>query len=159
MLGGSSIGLAQDYGDATLAMTAKEPYGEYLTDSAGRSLYMLEEDKKGQSTCYDACVKVWPPLAAEGTKIKVQGVDKSLVGLIERKDGLMQVTYDGMPLYYYVKDERQPGSTKGHDVHDEFGEWYLITPAGNKVAAQPQSETQGLGAQEGQSAEPQGQGY
>jgi predicted lipoprotein with Yx(FWY)xxD motif len=154
MLGASSIGVAQEYGDATLAMTAKEPYGEYLTDSAGRALYLFEEDKKGQSTCYEACAEVWPPLVTREEAIEIQGVDKDLVGMIERKDGLMQVTYDGMPLYYYTKDQRQPGSTKGHDVHDEFGEWYLVAPTGEKVAApapstQPPSETQGLGAGEG----------
>jgi len=151
MFGLSSIGWAQDYGDATLAMSVKEPFGEYLTDSAGRALYMFEEDRKGRSNCYEDCAKVWPPLIAEDQSIKIRGVDKNLVGLVERKDGLMQVAYDGMPLYYYIKDRGQPGSTKGHDVHDEFGEWYLVAPTGNKVAApaaQPDSQTKALGAGE-----------
>jgi predicted lipoprotein with Yx(FWY)xxD motif len=158
LLAASSIGLAQDYGDGKLAMSAKEPFGEYLTDSAGRALYMFEEDKRGLSNCYEACAKVWPPLATSG-EIKVEGLEEGLVGAIERKDGLMQVTYNGMPLYYYIKDEGQSGSTSGHDVHDEFGEWYLVTPSGKKVAApaQPPSETQGLSVEEG-AEQPQDQG-
>jgi predicted lipoprotein with Yx(FWY)xxD motif len=135
MLSASSIGLAKEYGDATLAMNAKQPFGEYLTDSSGRALYMFGRDTRRHSSCYDACAKVWPPLVAEGKSIRVRHVDKSLVGLIERKDGMMQVTYNGVPLYYYIKDKGRPGSTKGHDVHDAFGTWYLVAPSGKKVAA------------------------
>lgn len=151
MFGASSLTLAQDYGDAKLAMSVKEPFGEYLTDSAGRALYMFEEDKRGQSNCYEDCAEVWPPLVSKGEAIRVQDIDKDLVGLIERKDGVMQVTYNGMPLYYYIKDKGQPGTTSGHDVHDEFGEWYLVAPSGKKVAApagQPDSQTKALGAEE-----------
>jgi predicted lipoprotein with Yx(FWY)xxD motif len=133
MFGASSIALAQDYGEAELAMTTKEPFGEYLTDGAGRSLYIFEEDKPGQSTCYDACAKVWPPFVADEEKIKVKDVDKGLIDVLKRDDGQLQVVYNGMPLYYYTKDEGQPGSTKGHDVHDEFGEWYLVDPSGKQV--------------------------
>ena len=46
MLGASSIAAAQDYGEAKLAMNAKEPFGEYLTDKGGRALYIFEKDKK-----------------------------------------------------------------------------------------------------------------
>jgi predicted lipoprotein with Yx(FWY)xxD motif len=158
MLGASTLTLAQDYGDAKLAMNVKEPFGEYVTDSAGRALYMFEEDKRGQSNCYEDCAEVWPPLVTKEETIGIQDVDKDLVGLIERKDGLMQVTYNGMPLYYYTKDEGQPGSTTGHDVHDKFGEWYLVAPSGKKVAAsaQPDSQTKALGAgQEGEGTEQQ----
>jgi predicted lipoprotein with Yx(FWY)xxD motif len=152
MLAVPSLTWAQDYGDAKLAMTAKEPFGEYVTDSAGRSLYMFEEDERGRSDCYEKCAEVWPPMIAKGETIGIEDVDKDLVGLIERKDGLMQITYNGMPLYYYVKDKGRPGSTTGHDVHDEFGEWYLVTTSGKKVAApaaQPESETKALGAEQG----------
>jgi len=159
MLGTSSFAVAQDYGEGKLALSVKEPFGEYVTDSKGRALYLFEEDKKNVSTCYDKCAEVWPPFIVSEKKIRVEGVDMSLVGLIERKDGQLQVTYDGNPLYYYIKDQKRPGSTTGHDVHDEFGEWYLVEPSGKKVAApaQPPSETQGLSAEEG-SEQQQGQG-
>ena len=133
MIGASTLALAQGYGDAKLAMNTKEPFGQYLTDSAGRALYVLEEDKRGQSTCYETCAEVWPPFATMEKAIEVQDVDKGLIGIIERQDGLMQVTYDGKPLYYYTRDKGQPGSTKGHEVHDQFGEWYLVAPTGKEV--------------------------
>src|SRR5262245_42841920 len=103
MLSASSIAQAKIYGDATLEMNAKQPFGEYLTDSSGRALYMLGRDRPHHSTCYDACAKIWPPLVAQGKSVRIRHVDKNLVGLIKRKDGLMQVTYKGMPLYYYIK--------------------------------------------------------
>jgi predicted lipoprotein with Yx(FWY)xxD motif len=133
LFGTASIGAAQDYGNAEIAMNAKEPFGKYLTDGEGRSLYVLEQDKPGLSTCYEACAKVWPPFMAEEESIKVKDVDKGLIDVIKRDDGQMQVIYDGKPLYYYIKDKGRPGSTKGHDVHDEFGEWYLVTPSGKMV--------------------------
>jgi len=148
VLGVSSIALAENYGEAKLALSVKEPFGEYLTDSEGRALYMFAKDKKGQSTCYEDCAKVWPPFAASDEKIRAEGVNKGLIDMVERKDGMFQITYNGMPLYYYIKDKGKPGSTKGHDVHDEFGTWYLVAPSGKKVAEQPESKTKALGAEQ-----------
>ena len=126
MAGASGIAAGQDYG-GKLAMNAKEPFGEYVTNEAGVAVYMLEEDKKGQSVCYEKCTEVWPPYVV-GEPIKGAKLDT-----IKRDDGQLQVTFNDMPLYYYVKDEGRAGSTEGHDVHDEFGEWYLVSPAGKKV--------------------------
>jgi predicted lipoprotein with Yx(FWY)xxD motif len=133
MFGASSIAMAKDYGNAELAMNAKEPFGEYLTDGAGRSLYLLQQDKAGHSTCYKTCAKVWPPFVANEEKIKVKGVKKGLIHVIKRDDGQLQIVYNGKPLYYYTKDGDRPGSTKGHEVHDKFGQWYLVAPSGKKI--------------------------
>jgi predicted lipoprotein with Yx(FWY)xxD motif len=156
MLGASSLAVAQDHSDGKLALSAKEAFGEYVTDGKGRALYLFEKDKNSLSRCYEKCAEVWPPFVVSTNKIRAEDVDKALIGMIERKDGRLQVTYDGRPLYYYIKDQKRPGSTKGHDVHDDFGEWYLVAPSGKKVAApaQPPSETQGLGAGEGTEQQP-----
>ena len=53
--------------------------------------------------------------------------------MIKRDDGHLQVVYNGKPLYYYTKDGGRPGSTKGHEVHDKFGQWYLVAPSGKKI--------------------------
>jgi predicted lipoprotein with Yx(FWY)xxD motif len=73
------------------------------------------------------------PFVAKGKAIEVKDVNKGLIHIIKRKDGLMEITYNDKPLYYYTKDRGKPGSTKGQDVHDEFGKWYLVSPAGKKV--------------------------
>ena len=44
--------------------------------------------------------------------------------LVERKDGGMQWAKDGLPLYYWVKDEK-----KGDTTGDEVGEvWDVARP-------------------------------
>src|SRR5688572_8038205 len=102
MLGGSSLAVA-DYSDGKLALSVKEAFGEYVTDGKGRALYLFEEDKKGVSRCYEKCAEVWPPFVVSTEKIRVEDLNKDLIGMIERKDGQLQVTYDGKPLYYYIK--------------------------------------------------------
>jgi predicted lipoprotein with Yx(FWY)xxD motif len=141
-MGGADAGAAemtapteQDDVAANLSVATKEPYGEYLTDGQGRSLYMFEADQQGgPSTCYDACVSAWPPLTVEPGQTANAGaqVDASLLSTIERKDGTLQVTYNGWPLYYFSKDQ-QPGDTLGQDVHGFGGGWYLLAPSGEII--------------------------
>ena len=44
----------------------------------------------------------------------------------------MQVTYNGWPLYYFIKD-KAPGDTMGQDVKGFGAEWYLVMPSGKEV--------------------------
>src|SRR5262249_31990442 len=112
--------------------TAETSLGRILVDSRGRTLYLFEKDRKGKSACSGQCATFWPPLIA-GAKPRVAGGGKaSLISTTKRADGRLQVTYDHHPLYTFVKDMKK-GQTKGEGV-DAFGaEWYVISPAGNKV--------------------------
>ncbi len=125
---------------ATVTVAKKEPYGAYLVDAAGKSLYLFKADIQGEkSTCYGACAGVWPPLLTQG-KPQVSGkADKALLGTIERKDGSMQVTYNGWPLYYFLKDI-EPGYAKGQGVKGFGANWYLVTPAGEPVHVEEHEE-------------------
>lgn len=129
---------AQDAETATVGVSQKQPFGDYLVDGAGKSLYMLEKDKQGtggtgaESVCFDKCVKEWPLLTAEGEPQAGDQIDASKLSTIERKDGKTQVTYNGWPLYYYHSD-KQRGDTAGQDKHDEWGGWYLLSPSGEKI--------------------------
>ncbi len=58
-----------------------------------------------------------------------------MLATIQRRDGQVQVTYGGWPLYYWMEDA-QPGDTTGQDIEDAGGEWYLVTPSGEKVHAE-----------------------
>ena len=55
-----------------------------------------------------------------------------MLGTVERRDGSLQVTYNGWPLYYFVKDGK-PGDTIGQDMEGFGGEWYLVSPDGDHV--------------------------
>jgi predicted lipoprotein with Yx(FWY)xxD motif len=100
-------------------MTQKSgPYGTYLSDDEGHAVYMFTADSKATSKCTDACAKAWPPMMTSGAPIAESGVNTALLGTIPR-DGSMQVTYAGMPLYYFSGD-RAAGTTAGQGM-DHFG--------------------------------------
>lgn len=123
---------------AAIGIKEGTEYGTYLTDGEGRALYLFEGDEQGQgdrpavSTCYEDCAKAWPPLTTSDTPRTVSGVDEALLGTIDRRDGMEQVTYNGWPLYLFAKDFG-PREATGQDVEDFGAEWYLVTPAGEKV--------------------------
>lgn len=132
-------------GGATVTVVQNETYGEYLADGDGMSLYLFEADEDGASTCYEACAQAWPPLTTEGAPRPGAGVDASLLGTVERRDGSLQVTYNDWPLYYFVRDER-PGDTSGQDVEGFGAEWYLVGPDGHAVEAEEEEEEEQGGA-------------
>lgn len=123
---------------AALGVKESSEYGTFLTDGEGRALYLFEGDEQGQgdrpavSTCYEDCAKVWPPLTSADTPRVVSEVDEALLGTVERRDGTKQITYNGWPLYHFTKDFG-PQEATGQDVEDFGAEWYLLTPAGEKV--------------------------
>lgn len=126
-------------GGTTVSMTDHEPYGMHLVDGKGMSLYLFEADESGMSSCYDACATAWPPLMASGAPQAAGGAMDSLLGTVKRKDGSIQVTYGGWPLYYFIKD-KAAGDTKGQKV-DGFGaEWYLVGPNGKAVEEEGHKE-------------------
>ena len=131
-----TAGIAADQGHMTVQTQQQEPYGQYLTDAQGRALYMFTADAADSSSCYDACANAWPPLTVQqGQQPQVgPNVQEAMLGTIERQNGETQVTYNGMPLYYYVKDQGS-GQVQGQDVHGFDGEWYLVSPQGEQIEA------------------------
>jgi len=122
-------------GHAASRATVKTTHGKlgtFLVGPNGRSLYLFEADKSTKSTCYDDCATAWPPLLTSG-KPKASGKTKaSLLGTTKRKDGKLQVTYKGHPLYYFIQDKKA-GDTKGQDVNGFGAQWYVVAPSGKKI--------------------------
>jgi predicted lipoprotein with Yx(FWY)xxD motif len=114
---------------ATLALkTASGSLGIWLTNSAGRALYVYTVDKGKTSACYGACATNWPPLLETGpVTISGQFVKASDLGFIVRTDGTKQVTYGGHPLYYF-KGDTGPNTTKGDGIG---GTWFILGPVAN----------------------------
>jgi predicted lipoprotein with Yx(FWY)xxD motif len=117
----------------TQVMVGKDTsLGSFLVDSKGMSLYLFTKDTPNLSNCYEKCATAWPPLLTTGKPVAGPDVDASKLGTTERTDGTMQVTYNGWPLYYYVKDMKV-GDVVGQDVGQV---WYVISPAGEQVMPQ-----------------------
>ncbi|MDR3577579.1 MAG: hypothetical protein P4L50_27255 [Anaerolineaceae bacterium] len=111
----------------TLKVSNNPILGNILTDQDGRTVYMFTTDVGGVVSCYDTCQKFWPPLV--GTATAGSGVDASLIGTTTRNDGLMQVTYKGLPVYYFLKDTK-PGDVNGQGV---LGTWFVLSPSGDII--------------------------
>ena len=110
----------------------KGSLGRFIVDGRSMTLYMFEKDKGGKSSCYGACAKVWAPLLTSGKASAGAGVSKSKIGTTKRKDGKLQVTYGGHPLYHY-DDDKKPGQTKGQGENLFGAVWYVVAPNGSVV--------------------------
>lgn len=90
--------------------------GTHLTGANGKTLYTHAGDGPNTSTCAGACATAWPPLtvAAGGQATAGAGVTGKL-GTLTRADGSAQVTYDGLPLYYWQGDTKA-GDTTGQGI-------------------------------------------
>src|SRR5918996_4968932 len=119
---------------ATIQVKSAAQYGQYLADGFGRPLYLFKADTRGgegreaKSDCYDDCAKSWPPVLSSDAPKATGPVQQNLLGTFARKDGSLQVTYNGWPLYRYVRDVG-PDAVTGHDIEDFGEEWYLVTPS------------------------------
>lgn len=121
--------------DPTVMVRHTAKYGNILTGSKGKTLYIFEKDSKGKSRCSGPCAQLWPPLLVPAGQTPSGGskVTGSL-GTIKRRTGKLQVTYNGMPLYYFVYDS-SPGSTQGQAFNSFGAKWYVV-PTGAKTLAQ-----------------------
>jgi predicted lipoprotein with Yx(FWY)xxD motif len=106
--------------------------GQILVDGSGRSLYLFEADKAGMSSCYGDCASVWPPLLTSGAPVAGSGLNQSLLGTTTRKDGSVEIAYNGHPLYYFVSD-KQAGDTTGQAITSFGADWFVVSAAGSEV--------------------------
>jgi predicted lipoprotein with Yx(FWY)xxD motif len=126
---------------ASIKVRSNPAFGEFLVDGAGHPLYLFKADRQGQgetpseATCYGECAKAWPPLLTKGEPKASDGAKAELISVTNRRDGSQQVTYNGWPLYLYVKDVG-PEDVTGQDVEDFGAEWYLVSPSGEPVQAE-----------------------
>jgi predicted lipoprotein with Yx(FWY)xxD motif len=91
--------------------------------SNSHTLYTFDSDSPGVSRCGGGCIGTWPALsiASGQTPTGGPGVTGAL-GTITRSDGSLQVTYKGLPLYFFHSDAN-PGDTKGN-----YTGWSLVKP-------------------------------
>jgi predicted lipoprotein with Yx(FWY)xxD motif len=59
--------------------------------------------------CQTYCALIWPPVLTSGQPHAGTGVDQHALGFVVRTDGTRQVTYNGKPLYFFIKDAYIPG--------------------------------------------------
>src|SRR5262245_16898113 len=108
-------------------------FGKLLFDGRGFVLYAFTRDRVGgKSTCYGDCAAAWPPYIIKGKRSLGAGLKQSLLGTTRRRDGKLQVTYAGRPLYYYRGDTK-PGNIFCQDVTEYGGTWLVVAGTGKLV--------------------------
>ncbi len=123
--------------------------GTVLVDSEGFAVYEFAKDTGITSSCYGPCEKGWPPVTATGAPTAGGGAMSSQIGTTKRRDGALQVTYAGHPLYTFVED-KNPGEATGNGSEAFGGLWSVLGASG--------SATEGTGGEEADSSESSGGG-
>lgn len=121
---GSTTGTGQTSpASTTFALTLNNSgggtFGAYLSGSNGMTVYQYTKDTTNVSNCTGACATAWPPYtvsAAAATSLTANPGITGVIGTIKRADGSLQVTYRGLPLYFYTGDSK-PGDTNGEAVN------------------------------------------
>jgi predicted lipoprotein with Yx(FWY)xxD motif len=122
---------------ATAASTAKvevvnTKLGKVLADGRGHTLYLFGKDKSSKSACSGACAQAWPPLTTTAKPKAGAGVSASKLGTTTRSGGVKQVTYNGHPLYGFIKDTG-PRQTHGQGIVAFGGKWSAVSSTGRAV--------------------------
>ena len=111
------------------ALVRSTTVGEVLVDARGRTLYLRTIDASRKSTCYGSCAAAWPPFVTSGKPRAGSGVKQALLGTAKRKDGTLQVTYAGHPLYFFGQDTKA-GQISGQAT---AGTWWVLGASGKKI--------------------------
>ncbi|WP_238381109.1 c-type cytochrome [Alkalilacustris brevis] len=118
----------------TIDVAKSEKPDQYLTDDQDRPVYIFStdtrasEEQEAEMSCTSTdCLEAWPPVTTPSEPLAGEGADASLLGTTEH-DSQQVVTYDGMPLYYFARDEGAE-APQGHEVEAFGGEWSLVNPA------------------------------
>lgn len=110
----------------TVVVASSEALGDHLVAGVGgKTLYTFKNDTAGASTCSGDCATAWPPFTVAANTRLVGGAGAAgALATITRDDGSLQVTYNGMPLYFY-KDDAAAGDANGQGLG---GVWFVAAP-------------------------------
>jgi predicted lipoprotein with Yx(FWY)xxD motif len=124
-------------GSGTIAGGEVAGLGTVLVDSSGMTVYLFTEDEGTTSVCYGGCEAAWPPVVASGKPSAGEGAMSSALGTTKRKDGTLQVTYEGHPLYGYA-DDKSPGEANGNEAD---GTWFALDESGAPIKGTASDDT------------------
>jgi predicted lipoprotein with Yx(FWY)xxD motif len=131
--GGSTSGASASGGSAVQVSTKHGKLGTILAAGPKHmTVYLFEADKGSKSSCSGACAQAWPPVTTPGMPVTGGSAAAADLGTATRPGGAEQVTYNGHPLYYFIKD-KDDGDSYGQGAHAFGGDWYALAPSGKKV--------------------------
>ena len=140
-----AVGASAAPGGAAKLSVRGTDYGKALFGPGGLPVYMYAPDRRSQSRCYGTCARFWHPLLTKGRPLAGSGVKANLLGTTTRKDGRVQVTYNGHPLYFdNMPGESHAGGEIGcQHLNVNGGIWLLVKPNGQPNTSKSKGETHG----------------
>ena len=109
--------------------------GTVLVDTMGKTLYFTDSDTAGAIKCTGDCTTLWIPAAAP------QNPGTADLGVVQRPDGMSQLTFQNKPLYTFTLDS-QDKPASGNNAKDSFGgtdfTWHAAVV---KAGSQPPATT------------------
>ncbi|MGD1893588.1 MAG: hypothetical protein ACFB15_23720 [Cyclobacteriaceae bacterium] len=84
----------------------------YLVDAEGNSLYYFDNDQENESVCFDGCLDAWPAFSEVANVTLPSTLNEGAFAVIDRADGIQQLTYAGRPIYFFAQDTER-GETRG----------------------------------------------
>lgn len=109
-----------DNTDLSIEIRKSDDFGNYLSTSEGKTLYIFARDVAGESECGDACLSTWEPVGVS-TKLPLGFSDE--FGLLRRDDGFVQLSFKGWPLYIFSGEDANEISADNKD-----DAWYVAKP-------------------------------
>jgi predicted lipoprotein with Yx(FWY)xxD motif len=114
----------------TRITVSSSEFGPMLFGPKRQAIYVFQRDRFQRSRCYGDCARAWPPVYTTGKPVAGPGARRGLLGTIRRRDGRLQVTYRGRPLYYYAHEGA--GQVLCHNVDLNGGLWWVIDSRGKR---------------------------
>jgi predicted lipoprotein with Yx(FWY)xxD motif len=111
----------------TIIVEKSKTWGPVLATAGNWTVYRLVGDSKDKSTCFHACLKAWPAVLLDKGQAEPIGDAVQHLGFIVRPDGARQVTYEGIPLYFFIKDKKAWEITG--NIKDKWGQWWVLNPS------------------------------
>jgi predicted lipoprotein with Yx(FWY)xxD motif len=141
-LGAAFAAMALASSSATVGSASSATLGErVLVNAKGRTLYVLTPETARHLLCKSSeCLKFWPPLTvpSRGTKLVRSAGVHGRLGILQRKNGMLQVTLNGLPLYRFAEDHAS-GEVNGQNFKGFGGIWHVLGVSGAPSAAAPVS--------------------
>ena len=127
--------------DVIVALSKTDSLGSVLTDSKGKTLYVLltdspkADDKKAAlAACDKACQDKFVPVEAS-ERPHARNVVQGLLGVTTGASGKSQATFNGWPLYVFA-DDAKAGDVNGQGFQKVA---YVINPVGEVNKSAPQA--------------------
>jgi predicted lipoprotein with Yx(FWY)xxD motif len=120
--------------DFSVFPNASFPVYTLSTDSGRHERGDMRSHERGrESVCQGQCAVYWPPVLTSKRPEAGPGVDQHALGIIVRRDGTHQVTYNGRPLYLFNNDAyiagiTGPQSINGAGADTPWGVFNTIPP-------------------------------